>query len=142
MSDPNFEPLHTGDTGDDDWAVFDDYLQQSPLPPNPPADTPVRNKEAEPPKFTRIVPNRYSFLNASPSNPIVFQCAWPDPNRTELHLRVFSSTATDEVQFADAKDGQYFSVSQLDQEIKLCHNGALWAKVSNAATVQIWAVTK
>ena len=143
MSDPTFEPLHTGNTGDDDWQVFDDYLQQSPLPPEPPADTPIVNKEAKPPSLTRIVSNTYNFANAGPTAPVVFQCAWPDPNRQELHLRVFSSTGTDSAQFADSKDGQQISVNALDLDVRLCHAGALWATVTNpAVTIQVWSVTK
>ena len=65
MSDGMFHELNTGDVTDDDWEVFDDALQQSPLPPEPAADTPVVNKAVEPPRPTRVIGSSYFNIASS-----------------------------------------------------------------------------
>ena len=143
MSDGTFHELNTGDVTDDDWEVFDDALQQSPLPPEPAADTPVVNKSVEPPRPTRILGSTYAGING-----VVFQVAWPDPNRIELHIRVRN---TDPVQYASASFtndrtdhiSSGFSIDNFDGDTCITgHTGALWCIMTTDTNVNVYGVTK
>lgn len=136
MSDPTFVPLHTGDTTDDDAEIFGDYLQQSPNPPEPPADTPVVAKTVEPPKLTRILGATYKF-NA-PVAP--FQAAWKAPDRQELHVSVASGS----VMVGSERDTCYVRIVASMCDVTLHHTGTLWLQVTdvNGAEFAVWEVSK
>lgn len=147
MSDGTFHELNTGDVTDDDWEVFDDALQQSPLPPEPAADTPVVNKAVEPPRPTRVIGS--SYFNIAGGSTIPFQVVWPDPNRVELHIRVrnidpalyaaarFTNDRTDSPTISG------FSIDNYDGDVAITgHTGTLWCLANLDTVVNVYAVTK
>ena len=144
MSDGMFHELNTGDVTDDDWEVFDDALQQSPLPPEPAADTPVINKTVEPPRPTRVIGSTYAGING-----VAFQVAWPDPNRIELHVRVRN---TDPVEYGvatftndrtDSPTISGFAIDNYDGDVRITgHTGPLWCIMTTNTVVNVYAVTK
>ena len=136
MSDPTFVPLHTGDTADDDAEIFGDYLQQSPNPPEPPADTPVVAKTVEPPKLTRILGTTYKF-----TAPVTaFQAAWKAPGRQELHV----SVASGHVFIGSERDSCFVKITANMCDVSFCHTGTLWVLTNNAvgAEFAVWEVSK
>ena len=137
MSDGMFHELNTGDVTDDDWEVFDDALQQSPIPPEPSTDTPVVNKTVDPPVLTRIMAVTMLPIAAGP-----WQAAWPDPKRRELHIRVFGDDDSTNAVFMSDPYGLGFPVNNGSGDVVLTgHTGALW--VANPDNkVSVWSVTE
>lgn len=151
MSDPTFVPLNTGDPDDDDATIFDEMLQQAPMPPDPAASATLVTEHKKTPQ--KPTPLFTSFITVSAdSDP--FPLVNTDLNRKELHIRVIGAT-TDSVAFADEPGklayqnggfGSYFRLfGDADDIVLSGFTGPLYARTgntpSNAVTIYVMAVS-
>ena len=141
MSDPTFHPI-AGDYTDDDAEYIDDLIVQNPFPSDPPAVQLVKIVDAEPPRRTRLIGNRFTFTyDNSVFGPM--QIANADPNRIELHIAVNgSSSALFAEESSLCTPGTAYEVPANTAVVITGHTGPLYVLPVEGVTVAVLGVIK
>jgi hypothetical protein len=144
IADPTFGNLDVGDVRDDDAEIFHEFTSEIQAPPVPTQQTIHVVPPQLPKRLGRLITQTTPLPGASgqPSPPV--QVLFPDPNRKNAVLRIYSPTgiATDFVYIADDQGklqtvlqsaNQYAVVFHGDNVNLDDYNGPIWAWAGSAS---------